>query len=413
MVWLAAIALVACAACDTPGVTLIDPDVSDDDDRSLTVTVQLEDTALAQVLAWENGVPEAQVLLNRVGDEFDPIVLQTDSTGTAKLQMLLPGQYRIAAQRVLREDEAGAAGVVVRAFGDGRIASLSAPAVLELALRADQAGSIVVSEVLPGVTPMIGRYDWYQYFELYNNSDTTVYLDAMLWGKAWELIKDYDAFPCQVTERWRNDSLGVWAMYIHRFPGTGADYPVGPGEIVTVALDAIDHSTVNPLFPDLTSADFELEGSADPDNPDVPNMPQVGPSHYHRGHGLQLYRGVWFLSLPLEVESLVTLIDPFGGREWVRIPSPALVDVVMWDFMLPIDDNFVAPCTLPVPRMLDRLAAAVPNIAFEHGISMHRKGLRMNHGRILLHDVNVSFVDFVQAALTPGSIEADSIPWPR
>jgi hypothetical protein len=106
------------AACDTPGVTLIEPDRASGPD-TVTFHVQLEDTALARALGWENGVPGAEVQLHRTVDPFQPHILHTDSTGSAYISNLLPGLYKIAGYGALSTDETAPTGGVIRAFGDG------------------------------------------------------------------------------------------------------------------------------------------------------------------------------------------------------------------------------------------------------------------------------------------------------
>ena len=409
---LAAIALAVFAACDTPGVTLVDPDVAGDKDRSLTITVRLEDPVLAQALGWSQGVPDAKVFLMRVGEEFDPITLVTDSTGTAVLESILPGQYRMAAHRMLREDETGPTGGVVRAFGDGRIGQVGSPSVISLTLLANQASPVVFSEI-----QFSGRYDgnpalgpdytWFQYFELYNNSDSTIYLDGMLWGWAWHFAFESQRHPCAVTEPFRADPLGLWAAYFHRFPGSGNDYPLAPGQTVVVALDAADHSTVHPNLPDLSHADFELEGTADVDNPDVPNLPEVGPTYFPYSHGVQPSSSApLFLAQPLDLSTLVQQRDPDWGRDWVRIPTEAVLDVVNADGMSPDYDLLIAPpCALFVPRSMDRLAGVRKLNSYDATFTMQRKTLQIIDGRFVLQDVNTSFVDFTEAQRSPGRIE--------
>ena len=405
----AAITLAVLTACDTPGVTLVDPDVAGDKDRSLTITVRLEDTVLAQALGWSQGVPDAKVFLMRVGEEFDPITLLTDSTGTAVLESILPGQYRMAAHRLLREDETGPTGGVVRAFGDGRIGQVGSPAVISLTLLANQASSLVFSEI-----QFAGRYDvteapvykWFQYFELHNNTDSTIHLDGMLWGWAWDVAMDHTPYPCAVTEPFRNDPLGLWAKYIHRFPGTGNDYPLAPGQTVVVALDAVDLSTVHPNLPDLSHADFELEGSADADNPEVPNLPEVGPRLWPYDHGVEPRSNApLFLAQPHDLGSLVRQKDPFWGSEWVRIPTESVLDVVNADPMSPNVDVLIdPPCALFVPRSMDRLAGVWKLNIHDATYTMQRKTLQIIDGRFVLQDVNTSFVDFTEAKRSPGSI---------
>ena len=383
------ITLAALTACDTPGVTLVDPDVAGDKDRSLTVTVRLEDSTLAQALGWSQGVPEAQVFLSRIGDEFNPITLVTDSTGTVVLQTFLPGQYRMAAHRVLRENETGPTDGVVRAFGDGGKFWVAPPRVLEFTLQMDQAGSVVISEILTfgRFTPTgpWSEYRSYQYFELHNNSDSTVYLDGMLWGWAWNAALEYTSYPCAVTEPFRNDPLGLWANYIQRFPGSGNDYPLAPGQTVVVALDAVDHSVVHPNLPDLTTADFELEGSADPDNPDVPNLSDVGPDLFFRGHGVEpLEHAPLFLAQPLDLSTLAEMRDPFWGIDWVRIPMESVLDVVKFATWHPLSDQIAPYCPLFVPRFLDRLEARTGSYV---GLTLQRGALRVATGLAKLQDL--------------------------
>ena len=406
-VWLAAIALAVFAACDTPGVTLIDPDVTGDDDRSFTITVQLEDTMLARTLGWSQGVPDAEVYLMRVGEEFDPIVIVTDSTGTAVLESVLPGQYRMAAYRVLGEEETGPTGGRVRAFGDGRILEVEVASVISLKLLVDRRSSLVFSEVQLaasyGGTNNPG-YQWFQYFELYNNGDSTIHLDGMLWGWTWHINRALTPAPCAATEPFRNDPLGLWAYYIHRFPGSGNDYPLTPGQTVVVALDAVDHSVVHPDLPDLSTADFELEGTADADNPDVPNLPEVGTKEWPYGHGVEPRAHPMFLALPLDLSTLVHQTDPFDARDWVRIPTEAVLDVVSIAHMSPDYDVLIAaPCALPVPASMDRLPRAQLTWG-DATLAVQRKVLQAIDGRLVLQDVNTSFVDFREATRSPGTI---------
>ncbi len=404
-----AITVATFAACDTPGVTLIDPDLSDDDDRSLTITVQLEDTTLARTLGWSRGVPSADVYLMRVGDEFDPITIVTDSTGTAVLETVLPGLYRMAAYRMLGEEETGPTDGAIRAFGDGRVAQVAAGRTIPMTLLADQPSSLVFSEV-----QLVGRYDgtnwaeydWFVYFELHNNTDSTIYLDGMLYGHAWKTARDYGTFPCVVTEPFRMDPIGLWSNWLHRFPGSGADYPVAPGQTVVVALDAVDHSVVHPNLPDLTQADFELQGHGDADNPDVPNLPEVGPDIYWYSHGVgPTPTAPMFLAKALDLDALAQMIDPFWAHPWVRIPREAVLDVVDFDGMSPDVDALIAPpCDWSVHPSLNRLEAVHVLNLYDATFTAQRRVLQRRDGRFVLQDVNTSFVDFLEAKRNPGSI---------
>ncbi|UCD24373.1 MAG: DUF4876 domain-containing protein [Gemmatimonadota bacterium] len=409
-VWFSAIALAVFGACDTPGVTLVDPDISNRNDRGTTIHVTLEDSALAEALGWSQGVPNALVQLHRDVDPFRPDTLYTDSTGHISVTDLLPGYYRVAAYRTSPGEQSDTS---TRAFGDGFRTNL--PAAIELGMAADRAGSLVVSELFPGGTWPDGiQYDWEGFFELYNNSDTTVYLDGMLWG--WALGRGGSALhSCDEQRPFREDPLGLWSLEFHQFPGTGMDYPVAPGQVVTVARDAVDHSVVHPALPDLSQADFELEGTIDPDNPDVPNLPTVGLGYNLLGHGMVTYPSkVYYLAQAIDPTSLETAILPSGSK-YARIPTDHIIDVVngagvsLDGASTPTPPNKLCRA---VNRSFDRLGYAFyrPVSDFRDPLaatwSIQRRVLKLTEGgRPILQDLNTSFLDFIVATRSTGSIE--------
>jgi len=398
-------AVITLFACDTPGIRLVNPDVSDSS-AGVTFRVTLEDSALAEALGWEDGVPEATVFYQRVGEPFAPESRTTDSLGQVRLGAILPGQFKVAAYRVLDLDEASATGGVVRAFGDGLIGYVSRHAAVPMNLVVDNAGSLVFSEWWTKGTE---DYVAAKYVELYNNSDTTVYLDGMLLGTVWATVSDRSSAPelsCAATESWRNDPLGVWSPGMHKFPGSGRDFPVAPGQAVTVAMDAVDHSPVYPGLPDLSGADFEFEGSADVDNPDVPNMPYLGPEpRWDRGSGLEI-SSMMFLAQATEFESLDRRRS-FRAYEYARVPTELIMDVVrIVDGYKYIHDQIASPCDLSAPRNLERLEGGEFLTYDDLSLAAHRRILRTTaEGRLVLQDVNTSFLDFVHGPRTPGRVE--------
>ncbi|KPJ92373.1 MAG: hypothetical protein AMS18_07550 [Gemmatimonas sp. SG8_17] len=411
LIWTATvIALGLIAACDTPGVTLVDPDVTGGEDRSWTITVFLEDADLAAALGWSNGVPGATVSLHRLQEEFDLLTGVTDSSGQVRFDPMLPGQYRIAAERVLQAGETGPTGGVLRAFGDG-VRVWKDSTALDLHLRADRRGSLVISEIR--TTGRYGdaswnTYDGYQYFEIYNNSDTTVYLDGMLWGRTFHYLVEAPASSCAGSEPLRNDPAGIWASYFHQFPGSGTEYAVAPGQSILVAQDAVDHTVVHPNLPDLTVADFELEGPADVDNPEVPNMPYVGlASLIFQPHGVLIscVLNPCFLAAAADPASLERTPYP-SNLEWARIPMEAVIDVVSAGIWVPAYDRIGNPCAIAVGGDMDRLEYPSYPIYYDPFLAFQRKVLRVSaQGRPILQDVNVSFVDLWEGPRSPGSIE--------
>lgn len=399
--------LTATFACDTPGLTFVDPESlgSGNRDAPYTVRVVLEDTALAATLGWTNGVSGAEVIVHRFIDPYQPDTLMTDSTGRVVLpEGLLSGHYRIAALRVLTDEEATQTGGVIRAFGDGLATWLPATSV-ELMLGTDNPGSLVFSEIYYGGGTQEIRYRWSQFVEFYNNSDTTVYLDGLLFGSAYG--HHASGLPCSESRAWREDPLGLWAIVFYQFPGGGSDFPVMPGEVITVAMDAADHSVVHPTLPDLSRADFELEGPVDTDNPSVPNMPSVGPLTPY-GHGMStMPEQVQFLSLPVNVDALETAL--VNEIRYARIPADRIIDVLDGDMVnLNAQPDLIEPYRCKwVNREFDRLESVHYRLDGVGSMSSsHRRIIRAEPGgRRVLQDVNTTFLDFVVAAYSPGRIE--------
>ena len=404
---LAAIALGAFAACDTPGVTLVDPDVSNPDpDKGTTIHVTLEDSALAEALGWSRGVPNAEVQLHRIIEAFQPDIFYTDSTGQVHVPERLPGYHRVAASKSIIADEAVTAGGVPRVFADG-VKTESLGSMLQLTLAADRRGSLVISEFYDGGNTLEINYQWGIFWELYNNADTTVYLDGMLLGRAFGGFAAGVA-TCEDLRRFRENQLGLLSLEFHQFPGAGRDHPVSQGQAVTIALDAVDHSQVHHSLPDLSHADFELEGSADPDNPSVPNMPTVGPGINPLGHGMMQYDfHVKFLALPADPSNLASMT--YREYRYSLIPKDLIIDVQHADWMHPTTaphPELTDQCPRWVNQEFDRLEAGSDRMGeHDNTNSLQRRILRRTiDGRAILQDVNVSYFDFVSRRYSPGSV---------
>jgi hypothetical protein len=248
---------------------------------------------------------------------------------------------------------------------------------------------------------------WYWRFggflELYNNTDTTIYLDGKLlavgFGRAW----DYSLEPCAELEPWRLDPDGLWVFFIDQFPGAGAEYPLSPGATAVIATDAIDHRQYAPEALDLSDADFEFFGGGDVDNPQVPNMESVGPREIPFGHG------TFYLSL----DEIVVIADPVdlaalprdgapGWAEMWRLPAEKILDVATWR----LAEGYGTP---PCPRMVNERFDRQEATLFEPGSydlrSGQRRGLYFTpQGRAVLQHTRTSARDFVALTRSPGTL---------
>jgi hypothetical protein len=377
----------------------------------MTVTVKVDpvDSALADSLGWQNGVPDAEVYLLLNGTAEWTTAL-TDSDGTVVFEGLLDGQYRVFGGRTLTVAEATNVGGVVRAFGDGRTVSFGGTSEVELLLLADRPGSLVISEIWPG-TPGLevsGTTEGSLYFEVYNNSDSLLFLDGVVLGASVDRIRDYDFQPCTETVRVRTDTGGIYARWFLQFPGSGADYAIGPGEARLVAVEAIDHSPMHPTMPDLSNADFEIGGLVD--NPAVPDMLQFGPE----GIGMPYPRIVGsnhttILSQGFDLASLTAVWRDNLGREFFRVPAGKILEAIAIEWVWESSYGRIGLCAPQTPRVFDRyeggfvdIGANLPDQALR---SLQRKVLRVTpDGRKILMNTNTSAYDFSLGRVprTPG-----------
>jgi hypothetical protein len=123
------------------------------------------------------------------------------------------------------------------------------------------APNLVINEIFycGSDRPSHSFYD--QFVELYNASKETKYLDGLIVCRGRQSIH-----PDMET----NDF--VQAIYVFQFPGTsliGRDYPIQPGEFITIAGDALDHSQLISKALDLSHAKWEFYNpqAGEVDNP--------------------------------------------------------------------------------------------------------------------------------------------------
>jgi hypothetical protein len=379
------------------------------------VQVAAEDAAVGSDLGWTaGGVPGAEVRIEREGAVTSRQTGQTDSGGVVRFAGILTGRYRVSTVRLLSVQEQGALDASradVNALGGGGTVEATAPATdTALVASAGTRGSVTISEwsfyipIFPGGL----QYPFGGFVELYNNADTTVYLDGMIFGAGFEDTFDYPNWPCRAYEPLRNDPAGIWTQYVYLFPGSGRDHPVAPGQVVVVATDAIDHGAVVPGGLDLRGADFEWVGGADVDNPVAANMIDVGSRAFTLfGHGYFSFEtdAVPFIAEPLDVNALPSARDPFTGWEFRRVPGDRLMDVAAFR----VDGSSfttLVPCPQMVNVNFDRqeLVYSVANPEGRH--SLQRRVLAvLSDGRKILQRTRTSARDFEsREPRTPGWI---------
>ena len=376
-----------------------------------TITLEFradsEDLATATALGWANGIPGVQVTLTSADSTSGgPRVLQGSDSGTVLLEQLAGGRYVVDAVRWLTDSERAqlppgddAMGFLARTS----LITASAPAEMEVNMVASRRRGIIISEWKddPLFTPQEGTYFYSGYLRLYNNGDSTAYLDGLIIGSGLASQFNYPNSPCSLYLPYALDPLGVWANRFHQLPGRGADYPLLPGETAVVAVDAIDH---RPLFStglDLRQADFEFfSGAGDVDNPQVPNAADVGTQADPSGHGL-VWSSLGKVAFVARRFDLGTIHTEFlQNGIWARIPADVLLDVMA---MKTTYQPGYPECTWLVHPKFDRQPVDLLGARLEDDLfAYRRRQLPFTvDGRAVLQHTRSSNMDFIVASRDP------------
>jgi len=262
-----------------------------------------------------------------------------------------------------------------------------------------------------------GGYQGSMYVELYNNSEAVVHLDGMLLGQFYHWFKDLSHnhhHGCAETESMRVDPEGLWAANFFRFPGSGSEHPVAPGQVVLIAVSAADHRGVHPELLDLSHADFEFRPEdwfGSPENHAVPNMIDVGPQPVLARYLNGSTNIFWFLAESVDLESLPRMRDPGAGAgafqfDYARIPRERVLDAAaIWRDQTGVfaPGGGVPLCNHAVHPVFDAVPGGFVHHS-EYTISAQRRTVLTRDGRTVLLDTNVSAFDFTRGERTPGWI---------
>ncbi len=358
------------------------------EERSITYKLILQDNSgYMSTLYGSNMVRNAEIILRSKmqGKEYK---IQADSNGTAEISGILSDDYLVTADRWMTADEMKIIEGVSR--GDikltnvnNRIIRLSPGSGNEINILMERvigSSPLVISEIYACGPPGAGLYYHDKYVEVYNQSDSILYLDSLMIAVVY--VNSY------LGIHYRDDPDYVHSKSIWIFPGTGSDYPIMPGQFVLCAEDAIDHRINAPNSVDLSAADFEFykDDAPDVDNPAVPNM-------------IKIYQD--------------------SGNDWLIGGEKGSLIIARYpaDSLKPYDDQFLIPYKsvldgveyMSDPTKLENKilnpsvdAGTTGGIQFYTGKSMERITAKSEDRRILKDDNNSS-VDFqiIQPA-TPG-----------
>lgn len=376
-----------------------------------------EDLASAQALGWEFGIPNADVSVTAKGDST-PRAFRSDSLGRVDLG-LLPANTSLEVRATRWLDAAqrtnlGTASDVV-GFAAREVVSTGSAAELPVPVPASRRHGLVIAEwsFLSNNTfgGLAGEFNGY--LELYNNADTTIYLDGMLVGAAFSYSYAFPWGSCGAQAPFKTDPEYLWAREIYQLPGNGTQYPIAPGQTSVLATDAINYQS---LFPnahalDLSHADFEFIGPADVDNPSVPNLASIGPFDNVLGHGLtggEPDAMVAFVTVRTNLGALPIRHAVWADgtiQTWVGLPKESVLETIAirYDF----SGGQFAPCGSMTHPNFDRQAAHPFQFDWHQDVdsSAHRSvAFRLGDGRAVLQYTRSSYADFIKNVKSPGQI---------
>lgn len=224
--------------------------------------------------AEETSVPMPEKFAVKVISEDQTVVFDQEveaSAGAIKVSGLISGIYNISV------NGASAYGGCNYVFS-GSIPSAAITSKgqsVEVNLTISKEAALLFKEVYyagPSAWKMAGSNDPYKddnFFEIYNNSSTDMYLDGICIANcAPTTATEILSWPLSKDEY-------VFAQAIWQFPGNGTQYLLKAGKSVVVASVPIDHTKLIEGSLDLTSADFEFfveNQNIYTDNTSIPNM---------------------------------------------------------------------------------------------------------------------------------------------
>lgn len=340
----------------------------------------------------------------------DPAILgTTDASGTAAFKNLLEGRYDVGVTRALTTTELSRLPINERdatTFAGGAAILLSAGQIRtnDVTLVRARRGSLVISEFFRVNGPPLA-YPWGDYIEVYNNSDSLIFLDGKMLAGTYGPMHSETLTGCASTARFRTDTERVWVSHVWQFPGAGQDYPIRPGEGQVMAMDAINHVAASgqSKYQDLSQAQFEqVFTDADVDNPFSTNMINLFFRSTGNGHGYSV--PVWasivlMNNVPKTAWTSARIDDPIQGEVGLAmqgIPIGAVLDVASTDLspaerasQAAIGSIFVS-CQPWIQPQLDRGEAALIDYVTPLAIRRRSLGYLPNGQEILQRTLNSS-----------------------
>lgn len=381
----------------------------------------------------------------------DAYTLETDDTGTANFENIIPGNYKInISKKMLTDEYFSTFGIALQideinfnGTQEGVVVNANVTST-SIELKAARVGDLVIKQIYyPGSSTSQGASFRDQFIEIYNNSPETIFADglyiAQLNGKANTTTSSTTLANGQYD--W-SKSMGmtmgnaantdyVYADVVLRIPGNGTQFPIAPGKSIVIAQNALNHqapimgnngTAINVLNPsltvDLSTSDFETylgnfrisigltPFNTDIQNPAVPDMEIAywgRPGYYTSGtdflmdnagrDSYAIFRSNDFATFKDYAEpSVVNIVS--GTKFNLQIPVSEIIDGV--DLQ-----NFNQSSQRPkmLPSTIDASFTNCDNSYNSQAVM--RKTKMTIDGRVVVQDTNNSANDFVKQKANP------------
>lgn len=373
------------------------------------------DTGISYISVKINAVSQVEGVstdgLTVTLENFDEAIrIVKTISGETTIDSIIPGIYNITITGQV-EDEYG------KAYNMNGSLSRKSLIVSNEVLQIDVNGSgfspLIFKEIFYSGTKYTttsggtANYFRNQFYEIYNNSQITIYLDGTHFANLTptKSTRELPVWPEADGNKY------VYAERIWKIPGTGTQYPLEPGESVVISQFAANHQLeiYCPASPvDCSKSEFEFNMN----NANFPDQPADDMSHvFYDGKSemgtipqylTSVFGGAYVIFKipegdtydPVGNETLKTTdLSSTSTKLYAKIPVEYILDAVE------AVDNEAAIQNKRVPATLDAGATYVGATYNSLGVARKKTGTNDN-GTPILQDTNNSTDDFIHG-VTP------------
>ncbi len=217
---------------------------------AISVSVKIDDAAIDQAI-----IPESyEVTITNFSTSVSATA--TTENGIAAFDHVVPGLYKVTASASVSAN--GSAYTISGAMEETQF--LQNGDQIVLAVKSAKESALIFKEIYYSGSKTDKFYMRDQFYEIYNNSDVTVYADGICIAET--IFAEYDfSVIYEYVVPGKDAKDYIFSQLIWQIPGDGTQYPVKPGESIIIAQWATDHTTEKhsggASVVNLTGAEFE------------------------------------------------------------------------------------------------------------------------------------------------------------